>query len=256
MTPQIKTVSFSRLQDFEKCKYLAKLKYVDRVPEPERPLPPGKTEHAHNRGSRIHEAAELYVKGGVELTHELAQFKEDYEELRQMFSEGLVTLEGEWAVNQDWTPVAWNSSDAWCRMKLDAMVKTSDVTARVIDYKTGRRAGNEVKHTEQGHIYQLATFLRFPELEEIVVEFWYLDLGEKDIKRYNRAQGVSYFDKYHNRLKAISDCEEFNPNPNAFTCKWCAYRGNACEYGATGIPAGPKSAGTRIKELRRGHYVT
>lgn len=251
MNPTIKTVSFSRLQDFEKCKYLAKLKYIDRIPEPPRPLPEGKTEHANDRGTRIHEAAELYIKGGVELIKELHGNREDYEELRRLYAEGAVTLEGEWAVNVNWEPVAWGSSDAWCRMKLDAFVQTSPTTARVIDYKTGKRMGNEVKHTEQGQVYQLATFLRFPELEHITVEFWYVDLGEKDIKNYTRAQGAAYFDKYNNRFMAVTTCEDFPPNPNAFSCKWCSYKGNACEYGITGATA--QSANARFKQFKRGY---
>lgn len=238
------------MMDFEKCKYLAKLKYVDRVPEPERPLPPGKTEHANDRGSRIHEAAELFVRGGVELLRELEDFREDFEELRRLHEEGCVILEGEWAVDAGWTPVAWNSSDAWCRMKLDAYVETTPETARVIDYKTGKRQGNEVKHTEQGQIYQLATFLRFPNLQHITVEFWYTDLGEKDIKQYSRVQGAAYFDKYHKRLSAVTECDDFSPNPNAFSCKWCPYRGNACEYGVSGVPSG-KAAAARIKAIRK-----
>lgn len=241
------------MQDFEKCKHLAKLKYIDRIPEPTRPLPPGKTEHANDRGSRVHDAAELFVRGGVELLSELKAFEEDYHELRRLFSEGAVTLEGEWAVDRNWSPVAWNSDDAWCRMKLDAFVQTSPTTARVIDYKTGRRQGNEIKHTEQGQLYQLATFLRFPELDHITVEFWYLDLGEKDIKQYSRAQGAAYFDKYHRRLAAISECEEFPASPNAFACKWCPYKGNACEYGVTGVPS--KKASAFFRELKRESFV-
>jgi RecB family exonuclease len=254
MNPMIKTVSFSRLQDFEKCKYLAKLKYVDRIPEPERPLPTGKTEHANDRGTRVHEAAELFIRGGVELIKELDGFRPDYEELRTMFAAGAVTLEGEWAVDRNWTPVAWNSSDAWCRMKLDAFAQTSPTTARVIDYKTGKRYGNEVKHTEQGQVYQLATFLRFPELEAITVEFWYVDIGEKDIKHYTRAQGAAYFDKYNNRFAAVTGCAEFPPNPNAFSCKWCPYKGNACEYGVTGVPS-PGAAQARFRELKRERFA-
>jgi hypothetical protein len=227
---------------------LAKLKYVDKIPEPERPLPPGKTEHANDRGTRIHEAAEHYVKGGIDLVPELAGFKDDYEELRRLFAEGAITLEGEWAVNSDWTPVAWGSSDAWCRMKLDAFVLTSPTTARVIDYKTGRRFGNEVKHTEQGQVYQLATFLRFPELEHITVEFWYLDLGETDVKNYSRAQGTAYFDKYNDRFTKITDCSEFPANPNAFSCRWCPYKGNACEFGSNAPSTNPLSA--RFKKPR------
>ena len=238
------------MTDFEKCRYLAKLKYIDRVPEPERPLPKGKTEHANVRGSRIHDAAELYVRGGVELAPELQSLKEDYDELRELYKQGLVELEGEWAVNTEWEPVSWSSANAWCRMKLDAFVKTSDTTARVIDYKTGRRMGNEVKHTEQGQIYQLATFLRNPNLEHITVEFWYTDLDQKDIKQYSRAQGTAYFDKYMKRLTAVTTSDNFDPNPNAFSCKWCPYKGNVCEYGVTGVP-NTKIAKARIKELRR-----
>lgn len=188
----------------------------------------------------MHEGGELFVRGGVELIPELHGFRDDFEELRSMYAAGDVTLEGEWAVTKDWTPVAWGSSDAWCRMKLDAFAKTSPATARVIDYKTGKRFGNEVKHTEQGQVYQLATFLRFPELEHITVEFWYVDLGEKDIKQYSREQGMAYFDKYHNRFSAMTDCTEFKPNPNAFSCKWCPYKGNACEYGITPAPSAGK----------------
>ena len=233
MTKSIERVSFSRLQDFEKCKLLAKLKYIDKVPEPERPLPPGKTEHANDRGTRIHDAAELFVRGGVELIPELESFSDEYHELRTMFAEGKVQLEGEWAVDHNWSPVAWNSADAWCRMKLDAMVDNGDGTARVIDYKTGKRYGNEIKHTEQGQVYQLATFLRFPEIDHITVEFWYTDLGEVDTKQYSRAQGVSYFDKYNSRFLGVTTCSDFPPNPNAFSCKWCPYNGNACEHGVS-----------------------
>jgi hypothetical protein len=230
----IDKVSFSRLQNFEKCKYLAKLMYVDRVPEPVRPLPPGKQEHANDRGSRVHDAAEMYVRGGVELIPELHSFKEEFDELRILFQEGRVHLEGEWAVNLEWEPVAWTSSDAWCRMKLDALVISEDGThARVIDYKTGKRNGNEIKHTEQGQIYQLATFLRYPDVDDITVEFWYTDHGQTDFKIYPRQMGVRYFEKFNNRLLAVSSCTDFKPNPNAFSCKWCPYNGNACEFGVT-----------------------
>jgi hypothetical protein len=252
MARTIDKVSFSRLQNFEKCKYLAKLMYIDKVPEPERPLPPGKKEHANDRGSRIHDAAELYVRGDVELVPELAKFAEEFGELRTLFKAGRVQLEGEWAVNLNWEPVSWTSSDAWCRMKLDALVLSEDGThARVIDYKTGKRHGNEVKHTEQGQIYQLATFLRFPELQEITVEFWYTDLKETDVKQYSRLQGIRYFEKFNDRLLAVTTCEDFPPNPTTFSCKWCPYNGNACEHGVSPNPnRRPRDALRKIKNSK------
>ena len=36
---------------------------LPEVPEPERALRPGQTEHANDRGSRIHDNCELYVRG-------------------------------------------------------------------------------------------------------------------------------------------------------------------------------------------------
>ena len=39
------------------------LKHDQGIPEPQRPLPPGKTEHADDRGTRIHQSVEDYVAG-------------------------------------------------------------------------------------------------------------------------------------------------------------------------------------------------
>jgi len=229
----IKTWSFSRLGDFEKCRYRAKLKYIDKVPEPVRPLPPGKTEHANERGTRVHEAAEAFVQGGVELLPELKDFELKLIELRDLHKKGLVSLEGEWAFDREWQPVAWMSKTAWCRMKLDAFVQVSDTHARVIDYKTGRKYGNEVKHAEQGQLYQLASFLKFSELETIDVEFWYTDHGADSVNHlsFTRAQGTAYFNKFHNRGASVTDTTDFPPNPNAYSCKWCPYLGGACSFG-------------------------
>jgi hypothetical protein len=243
----IERVSFSRMSDFEKCKYSAKLKYIDKIPEPERPLPKGKTEHANVRGNRIHDAAEMFVQGGVELIPELEKFSDEFHYMRDEFKAGRVQLEGEWAVDINWTPVAWGSTTAWARMKLDNLcfddVPAQATHARVIDYKSGKKFGNEVKHTEQGQVYQLATFLRFPQIDHITVEFWYTDIGEVMKQEYSRKQGVSYFDKYNNRFLAVTNETVFTPNPNAFSCKWCPYLGNECKAGVVPQKKGPSKKG-------------
>lgn len=233
----ISSWSFSRLTDFETCKYRAKLKYLDKVPEPERPLPPGKTEHAHDRGTRVHTAAELFVKGGVELAPELANYKDSFLELRAFHaaSKGNVSLEGEWAFDHQWNTTAWSSYNAWCRMKLDAFVLFNETEGKVIDYKTGRKFGNEVKHAEQGQLYQLAAFLRNPTLASVSVEFWYLDqpVEQKSVFNYSRDQGTRYIEKFAKRGALLTSETEFPPNPNAYSCKWCPYLGNACIYGVS-----------------------
>lgn len=228
----IPTWSFSRIQDFEQCKRRAKLKYLDKIPEPERPLPPGKTEHANDRGTRIHDAGERFARGGIELIPELQKFGSEFERLKALYATGNVSLEGEWAMDRSWEPVAWASSDAWLRLKLDALVFLSPTEAVAIDYKTGKRYGNEVKHNEQLQLYQLVTFLRYPKLETIHVELWYLDVDELVTVTYTRNQGLRFRRSFENRGNAMTTCTEFPPNPNIFSCKWCPYKGTEhCDKG-------------------------
>lgn len=219
----IKSWSHSRLADFEQCKLRAKLKYLDKIPEPPRPLPAGKTEQANDRGTRVHEGAELYVKGGVELLPELSAFVDEFKTLREMFKKKKVSLEGEWAYDNQWVPTAWASSDAWLRLKIDALVAMSPTHMVLIDYKTGRRQYNEMKHAEQGQLYQLATFLRYPKLEKITVEFWYTDQNEITTVIYSRAQGLRFMRRYAERGWDLVNCTEFPPNPTQWACRWCPY---------------------------------
>lgn len=268
--------------DFEKCKKMFWLKHDQKIPEPERPLPPGKTEHANDRGTRVHQVCEDYVSGKL---HELCpeadkHFGPHLDLLRTMHKDGIVSLEGEWALNRSWESWAWSGDwleieepeelglpitkvkalparglldvvyaigqgrgkpakhliwePPWLRMKLDAMVMHDETTATVIDYKTGRKFGNEVKHGEQLQIYQLATFLRYPKLQTVHAELWYLDQDEITSQKFSRTMGLRYREKFGKRGDALTSCEEFPANPNKFTCKWCQYgpwNGGQCTVG-------------------------
>lgn len=215
--------SYSRLGTFEQCKRRAELAYIQRIPEPPRPLPPGQSEHANDRGTRVHDAGERYVKGGIELIPELRHFAAEFNRLRELYKQGKVSLEGEWAVDENWSPVAWRSNTAWARIKLDAFVRLSKTEGVVIDYKTGRKHGNEFKHAEQCQLYQLAAFMRYPELETIDVELWYTDQDELTHMRYTRSQGLRYFKNFNARGTALTTAVSFPPNPNIVSCRWCPY---------------------------------
>lgn len=231
----IKTWSYSRLTVFEQCPLRARLAYVDKIPEPPRPLPAGKIEHPNERGTRVHTGAELYVTENVELLPELAPFKEELDRLKAFFKQGKVSVEGEWAYDNEWVPTSWMSDTAWLRMKLDAMVHITDTAAAVIDHKTGKKAGNELKHAEQGQLYQLGTFMRFPKLEKVTVEFWYLD--QDDITRidFTREQGMKYFKIFNERAKRLTDATFFPPKPNIYNCRWCPYGPRGTKHCDVGI---------------------
>ena len=156
----IKKVSFSRLAEFENCAWATKLKLIDRVPEPERSLPPGKTEHANDRGSRIHDECEKFVRGQGPLPREAKEFAQHFDALKGHFDAGRASLEGEWGFTVDWLPCDYNAPEVWLRVKADAVVWLSKKRAVVIDYKTGRKFGNEIKHAEQVQLYAMAVMIR------------------------------------------------------------------------------------------------
>lgn len=230
------TWSFSRLQDFERCKFYFKLKHLDKVQEPLRPLPPGKTEYANDRGTRIHKAAEDYVRGEpvIELVPELQQFAAEFAALRTLHAEGKASLEGEWGYDENWTPCAWFGDNVWLRVKLDALVIPEPTTGTAIDYKTGKRAGNEVKHNEQMSLYSLSTFLRYPDLEELNVELWYIDLPDLVHQRYTRDAAMRNLKQFNSRGLRLTGAEAWPATPNQYTCRFCMYgpRGSGdCKVG-------------------------
>jgi len=225
--------SHSKLTDFEKCKFLTWLKHDQRIPEPERPLPPGKSEHANDRGSRVHDSCEMYVSGqSDDLAPEAAlHFGPELDLMRVLFEQGHVSLEGEWGMDKDWEVADWKS--AWLRLKLDAAVFLDD-EAVVIDYKTGRKFGNEVKHAEQLQLYALVTALRYPHIKRITAELWYLDQNETTRMTLTRDQALRFRLGFHKRGTALTTCDDWKPNPSRFVCKWCQYgpwNGGQCEVG-------------------------
>lgn len=255
--------SHSKLTDFDKCKRMFWLKHDQKIPEPPRTLKPGQTEFANDRGTRIHDNCEGYVRGDHDALCPEADkyFGLQLDLLRVLYAEGKVSLEGEWGMNKNWEPTEWNgiweepqveptefkrvtkmpdrpkAGDSvklgsrfftwvptWLRLKLDAMVMIDETHAIVIDYKSGRKFGNEVKHAEQLHLYQLVTFLRYPKLQFVTAELWYIDQDETTSKTFTRMQGLRFREGFNKRGVTAVGCESFPANPNKFSCQWCPYK--------------------------------
>lgn len=230
ISPPIKTWSFSAVKQFEKCPYSVFLKRVAKSPVPE-PLP----DNPLVRGNLIHEMAELFVKGEGPFTHELRKFKEEFDELAEAYANGTVELEQMWWFNSDWEPVPEQAKDKWGVAKLDAFMTMGD-SARVIDYKTGKKYGNEVPHTMQAQLYMITAFLRNPTMSLITTEFWYLDTGEKMIRVYDRLILPTLIASFNKRANALTSAIAFPPKANKGNCRFCDFSRNnngtgICAYG-------------------------
>ena len=221
----IRSASYSRLLDFEGCPLRAKLKFIDRIPEEKHP--------AAERGTAIHLQAEQFVDGTLkELPTTLKHFEEDFLNLRDAHLDGRVSQEGEWGFSADWLPAEYKT--AWLRMKADAVVTLSATKALVIDFKTGRKDGNEIKHGEQVQLYAIATLIRNPDLREVDVELWYTDKNDITHKTYKRMEALRYIQSFHTRIVKMLSATEFPANPTVFTCKWCPFspaKGGQCSFG-------------------------
>jgi len=219
---RIKSTSLSRLHEYESCPFRSKLKLIDKIPEPERPLKPGQTEHANDRGSRIHNECEAFVRGTGPMPVEASKyFKSELLSLRELFKKGKVSLEGEWAFDKDWNAVDWRVG--WLRLKLDANIHLSADHAVVVDYKSGRRFGNEIKHGEQTQFYTLSVFLRYPFVQVVTSELWYFDVNDMAQYSATRDQGMRLFKGFDRRFNKMTNATEFPATPNSFSCMYCPY---------------------------------
>lgn len=237
MAKHISAASYSRLNVFSQCKLRAKLAFVDKIPEPDRGPPPrGKKEWANDRGSRVHDEAEQYVRGASDLFPvECKDFKHELNKLRTLFKSGCIHTEETWYFDDTWGVIDGKTYAAiWLRIICDVTVFLSNTEAVIIDYKTGAKFGNEVSHSLQLQLYQLAAFIKYPELEIVHVEIYYFDQNELTSMTFRRSQGIRFYKNWNNKFTDMIACTHFPPNANIYSCKWCPFRqdrsGN-CSFG-------------------------
>ena len=217
--------SFSSLMVFETCPYRTKLERLDKVPD-NTPRP------AADRGTQIHQEAEDYVTGKGQLTHNLRHFNDDLAALNTHRAASRVVCEEEWGFDRNWEVAPWRT--AWLRLKCDVVCQLTNDHIAVIDFKTGKRFGNELKHAQQLQLYALCTLLRYPQVEKTTNELWYVDQNELADFEMRRSQLSRYLKVFDKRARKMTECTDFTPNPNAHSCRWCPYaphkQGN-CPHG-------------------------
>lgn len=233
--PRIRGASYSRLVVFESCPYHAYLEYAVKEPKPEEP---DDARQRAERGTLIHTAAEGYVRGTEELHVELKKpkVKAKLEEIKQKFEAGLVTVEEEWAYDASWGTTGWFDKNVWLRVKLDAGI-TMGTHFEVVDYKTGKRFGNEVKHSQQGLLYAVSTIMRYAPIERVKVCFVYTDQNQVWEREFDREVVARLAPGWAERINTMLEATQFKAKPNKINCRFCPYRPKKsggtgrCEWG-------------------------
>lgn len=236
--------SFSWLMKYESCALMFKLAKIDKLPQ--LPLEPG---NPMERGSRVHNRYELYVKNESDVFDEEAKCSERFrpatDHLRELFACGMVKVEEDWLFDRDWNltckprvaPIEGESGlDVWLWAKLDACVVDEDNKhVIVIDYKTGKSLYKAIEHVQQLQLYAAIAALKFPWAEKITVELWYLDEGHVRQAEYTAEEALRFVGRFDKRAQRIYEDRFFRPNPSKITCAYCPYgpkRGTgACPVG-------------------------
>ena len=123
------TWSHSSLKDYEGCprryyesKVLKKYPFTDT--------------QATIYGKELHEAAEFYIKDDKPLPQQFEFVKDTLDALKA--KPGRKLCEHKMGIRADLSPCDFFDKDVWCRGIADLLIVNDDnLTARVIDYKTG-----------------------------------------------------------------------------------------------------------------------
>jgi len=213
--------SFSALTLYEGCPRKYKLKYIDKLPEPELPA-----DNPMIRGNRIHTNIEDYLQHDVTLSNEIkiTNYIRDIKIKNP-------TVEEDWAYTIDWQVTGWSDENVDCRMKLDAFIKTG-THCHIIDWKTGK--DYPIKRISQGQLYTVGALKRYPDLETFHVDFAYTDQDEIKTSKYKLKQIPKFEANFKRRVDTMRNDTKFKPINNKWNCLYCPFgpsNMNSCEWG-------------------------
>lgn len=216
--------SISRLNTYTQCPFKFKLTAIDKIREPSSP--------AMERGAAIHKEAEVYLKGtDLVVPTSLSLMTTEFLELKEHGAEA----ELEVTFNKDWGITGWFDKDAWCRIKIDAMVLLGD-TIKIIDFKTGKyKKDDNDAYEQQLELYALAALILYPDVKYVDASLWFVDSGDHVGTKqdsYTHAMVPDLKKKWELKVTPMFVDTLFAERPNKF-CNWCHFRkanSGPCSY--------------------------
>lgn len=226
---RIKSWSFTRFNDWNRCPAYAKFKHLDKIPEPKN--------DAMKRGAAIAEASEDYLlKRTNRLAKELQTFKDHYKFYRAQPS---LVAEESWGFDVNWNPVPWDDwNNCVLRVKVDiGYAFLEDNSFNVRDGKSGKF--NEYKNEEyklQLDLYAAASIARYPDSKIVTAQLLYTDLGitypDEEPIVYTAKEAIAAQKQWDKRVKPMFNDKTFAPRPGKY-CSWCPFsksKGGPCKF--------------------------
>ena len=205
------TWSYSSLALYKQCpKKYFHLRVAKDFKEPE-------TE-ALSYGTKVHEAAEFYIRDGKPIPPEFSYMQGLLDRLNNLPGEKL--CEYKMGLSRDLSPVGFFDKDVWWRGIADLVVLDND-RAFLVDYKTGKSA--RYADTKQLEILSLALFKHFPQIKKVKAGLLFVvaqDFVKVDYE--NQPQAWVRWLEDTGQMEASYEADVWNAKPN-FTCRnYCA----------------------------------
>ena len=211
--------SHSALKDFEGCaRRYHEVKVLKKYPFP--------STEATRYGVQVHEALELYIRDGKPIPPEYQQFKGVVDAL--MAKPGRKIAEQQLALTADLQPCAWDASNAWVRGIADMLIiDDDDMTARVIDWKTGN---NKYPDRDQLVLMSLMVFAHYPHIRKVYSALLFIVKNDMVKLSMTRDNVEKHWGRYRERtakLEASYANDVWNPTQTPL-CGWCVVK--SCEF--------------------------
>ena len=237
--------SHSRLEAFENCPMMYKLRYIDRIHSEQESI-------EAFMGSEVHAALEMLYKDVRmskldSLEDILAFYKENWEkdwhDNVTIVKKGL-TKENYFDMGRKcisryyerfspfdrgvpvWIEenVSFGLSGYRMAGVVDRMDRMPDGSLEIHDYKTGGRlpAQKEMDESRQLALYQMAVRDKWKDAGNVKLVWHFLQFGAELVSERNEMQLDNVAKDCVSLIKEMEGCEDFAPKPSAL-CDWCGY---------------------------------
>ena len=213
------TWSHSSLKDYEGCpRRYNEVKVLKNYPFTD-------TE-ATLYGKELHEAAEFYIMDGVDLPPQFEFLRDTLDAL--IAKPGRKLCEHKMGIRADLSPCDFFDKDVWCRGIADLLiVHDENLTARVVDYKTGN---NKYPDKDQLVLMSLMVFAHFPHIRKVHSALLFVVKDSMVKFKMTVDETEFHWWRYRERVALIENSHHHNVwNPKqSVLCGWCPCTG--CEF--------------------------
>lgn len=203
--------SFSRLKNYETCpKKHYELDIAKNYTE---------SSEALTWGNTVHKALEqaLLAKTPLSLPPEMAKYKKYIASILKV--PGVIEVEKQFALDEQFQPVGWFDKAAWYRGKADVVIICGD-TALAFDWKTGKIQKDSV----QLMLMAQCIFTHYPSVKKVrTIYVWLQDDAVSD-EDFDRQQVANSWIGLLHRVKVMRtsyDTQTYPPKPSGLCRKHC-----------------------------------